>query len=224
MTDGTADAQVLPVARHVGGRGETREKTHMTKLLKKARKGFTLIELMIVVAIIGVLAAIAIPNFVRYQLRSKTSEARTNMGGIRTAQTSFQSTEDQYANVTTPSPNVIAGTVKTAWVITACPATCNRLAAATCTSFECIGYRPDGNVYYNYDSPHQLAAGTAVAEFGIGAVGDLDGDGMNGEFYYGSANAAVASGMGVVASGVTTACTPTAITGAEVWDCVPGVY
>lgn len=47
----------------------------MNKLMAN-RKGFTLIELMIVVAIIGVLAAVAIPAFINYIKRSKTSEAR----------------------------------------------------------------------------------------------------------------------------------------------------
>ena len=48
----------------------------------KGKKGFTLIELMIVVAIIGILAAIAIPNFLKFQAKSKTSEAKTNLGAI----------------------------------------------------------------------------------------------------------------------------------------------
>ncbi len=55
-------------------------------MFKKIResKGFTLIELMIVVAIVGVLAAIAIPNFLTYQAKAKTSEAKVNLGAIST--------------------------------------------------------------------------------------------------------------------------------------------
>ena len=55
----------------------------------KGQKGFTLIELMIVVAIIGILAAIAIPNFLAYQARAKQSEAKTNLGGIYTSQVGY---------------------------------------------------------------------------------------------------------------------------------------
>ena len=55
----------------------------------KGQKGFTLIELMIVVAIIGILAAIAIPNFLTYQARSKQSEAKTNLGGIYTSEIGY---------------------------------------------------------------------------------------------------------------------------------------
>ena len=47
------------------------------------KRGFTLIELMIVVAIIGILAAIAIPNFIKFQAKSKQSEAKTNLKAIR---------------------------------------------------------------------------------------------------------------------------------------------
>jgi len=66
--------------------------------MKKA-KGFTLIELMIVVAIIGILAAIAIPNFLRYQLRSKFSELRTNVEAIRKSEESLRQGERPLCNV-----------------------------------------------------------------------------------------------------------------------------
>lgn len=66
----------------------------IVRLMKK--KGFTLIELMIVVAIIGILAAIAIPNFVRFQARSKQSEAKTNLKALFTAQKSYYGEKDKY--------------------------------------------------------------------------------------------------------------------------------
>jgi type IV pilus assembly protein PilA len=55
----------------------------------KGDQGFTLIELMIVVAIIGILAAIAIPNFMTYQAKARQSEAKVNLGGMFTTATSY---------------------------------------------------------------------------------------------------------------------------------------
>ncbi len=53
------------------------------------RKGFSLVELMVVVAIIGILATIAVPNFQRFQARAKQSNARVELSGIYTAQKAF---------------------------------------------------------------------------------------------------------------------------------------
>lgn len=70
----------------------------MLKSFRKNQGGFTLIELMIVVAIIGILAAIAIPNFLRYQAKSRQSEAKTNLGAIFVAQTAYFSENGRYGS------------------------------------------------------------------------------------------------------------------------------
>jgi len=54
----------------------------MLRRLRGNKKGFTLIELMIVIAIIGILAAIAIPNFISYRNKSYCSEAESDANTI----------------------------------------------------------------------------------------------------------------------------------------------
>jgi type IV pilus assembly protein PilA len=68
----------------------------LSRLKMRDRKGFTLIELMIVVAIIGILAAIAIPNFLKFQAKSKQSEAKTNLKAIYTAETGYYGENNTY--------------------------------------------------------------------------------------------------------------------------------
>ncbi len=77
---------------------------------RKSAKGFTLIELMIVVAIIGILAAIAIPNFLKFQAKARQSEAKTNLAAIYTAQTAYFSEFSQYAPDFTTANWAPAGT------------------------------------------------------------------------------------------------------------------
>lgn len=60
------------------------------------KRAFTLIELMIVVAIIGILAALAIPNFVKFQCRAKQSEVKTVLKNIIVAQEAFRGEGDRY--------------------------------------------------------------------------------------------------------------------------------
>ena len=71
------------------------------KLRGSNEKGFTLIELMIVIAIIGILAAIAIPNFVSYRQRSYNSAAQSDLKNAVTAQEAYYVDWGTYGNTTT---------------------------------------------------------------------------------------------------------------------------
>lgn len=66
----------------------------------KGQRGFTLIELMIVVAIIGILAAIAIPNMLNYQAKSMQAEAKTNLGVIYTGMIVYGGNNSTYVGAT----------------------------------------------------------------------------------------------------------------------------
>jgi len=64
----------------------------------KKNKGFTLIELMIVVAIIAILAAIAIPNFLNFMSKARTAEVKSNLEAIYKAELSYFGEKDRYSD------------------------------------------------------------------------------------------------------------------------------
>lgn len=75
----------------------------MRSLMKslKRQEGFTLVELMVVVAIIGLLSAVAVPNFKKYQAKAKMSEAKLQLSAIYTAESAFYSDYNIYHNCLT---------------------------------------------------------------------------------------------------------------------------
>lgn len=73
---------------------------------KKHKSGFSLVELLTVVAIVGILAAVAIPAYLNYIRKARTSEALTNLGIIALYQESFFAENDSYMT-TAPSPAAV---------------------------------------------------------------------------------------------------------------------
>jgi type IV pilus assembly protein PilA len=144
----------------------------MNKLRIKRESGFTLIELMIVVAIIGILAAIAIPNFVKFQLRSKTSEAKVNIKAIVVAEDAYYAEFGTYVANLDSLGGVAPTGRKYTW----------GAAAVVRPGFDLVGWEPAGDVYYGY----AVAIGATVppTTFTADAMGDLDTDTNNSTFGY----------------------------------------
>ena len=82
----------------------------MLKMFRSNKKGFTLIELMIVVAIIGILAAIAIPAYSGYTKRAKVSEVTNAMGAVSNSAMEIYHSNQQFPTAGTFDVGAIANT------------------------------------------------------------------------------------------------------------------
>jgi type IV pilus assembly protein PilA len=166
------------------------------KRLPKMNRGFTLVELMIVVAIIGVLAALAIYGVSKYLATTKTSEAKNTLGGIKRAVTTAFESDKQVGTLLAEGGSGAVAAKSLCLTATAVPSAAvpkgvkyqpvlaegsDWTAGDLTAGWKCVGFTMSQPHYYQYGYTASNAS-AANGTFETVANGDLDGDGTSSQF------------------------------------------
>ena len=135
----------------------------------RLQTGFSVIEFMILLALLGIVGAIGVPNFIEMQYRAQRAEVPTNLEGIRVASIAFQVAHGHVLVEEIPRPDAFPDQRERPW--------------KQGTRFDELGWRPEGTVRGSY-----AIAPSETEGFVIKGFCDVDGDGTQAQYRVGKSD------------------------------------